>query len=199
MGRNRAVTIIGILVGVLATASMAITPTVAGARPKPLPSKPALKLLPHRSCKGLLSISDFPGATTEGPGPPGLFSKPGGDVSICGYFPAEAQPTEAEPEPPAPTGGGEDILAVYSRAAYAPAGKPVNLVTPLVSHINRAENTVMTLHGVGTHTYVVINEEGDATGFMQVRNDIFEVFKEGAAGVKGLLAKVAGELAPGGH
>jgi hypothetical protein len=200
MRRGRAMTILGALVGLLAAASLAVAPTVAGARPKPLPSKPGLKLLPHRSCKDLLTVADFPGAATEGPGPPGFFNAgSGAAVSICGYYPAEAKPTEAEPEPPAPTGGGEDALAVYSRASYAPAGKPENLIAPLVGRIDRDENSVMLLHGVGTHAYLVIDKEGDATGLMQVRNDIFEVVKEGAAGVPALLRKAADGLAPGGH
>jgi hypothetical protein len=118
MGTGRAMTIFGVLLGLLAAVSIAVVPATAGARPKPLLPKPGLKLLPHRSCKGLLTVADFPGAATEGPGPPGFFDEPENKagVSICGYYPAEAQPTEAEPEPPPPTGGGEDILAVYSRA-----------------------------------------------------------------------------------
>lgn len=182
------------VVGLLAAVSIAIAPTGAVARPQPLLPKPAVKLLPHRSCKGLLSISDFPGAVTEGPGPPGLFDEPGSFASICGYYPEEVQPTEQEPEPPKPTGGGEDVLAVFPRLDYAPKGKPVDLVTPLIKLLNRAENTVTPLHGVGTHAYLVIEEEGNGIGIMQVQNDIFEIFKEAPAGMRGLLAKAAAEL-----
>jgi hypothetical protein len=57
----------------------------------------------------------------------------------------------------------------------------------------------MLLHGIGTHAYLVINQEGNATGLMQVRNDIFEVVKEGAGGVPALLKTAADELAPGGR
>jgi len=38
----------------------------AGAKPKHKPKSPT-KLLPRRSCKGLLTIADFPGAVSEGP------------------------------------------------------------------------------------------------------------------------------------
>jgi hypothetical protein len=190
MGRSRAIAIV-----VSALGCLAIGVSAAGAKPKPLlPKTSAVKLLPHRSCKGLLSIGDFPGAVTEGPGPPGLFDKPGAFISICGYYPEEKQPTEAEPEPPPPTGGGEDVLAVYPRLDYAPRGKPLNIVGPLIAQIDRTQNTVTSLHGVGTHAYVVIDEEGNGIGMMQVRNDVFEVFKESPAGIPGLLAKVAGEL-----
>ena len=185
---------VGLVVGLLAAASIALAPAGAAARPKPLLPKPTVKLLPHRSCKGLLTVGDFPGAVTEGPGPPGLFDQPGSFASICGYYPEEVQPTEQEPEPPKPTGGGEDVLAVFTRLDYAPRGKPVDLVTPLVKEVNSSENTVTALHGVGTHAYVVIDEEGGGIGIMQVQNDIFEIFKESPAGMPGLLAKVAGEL-----
>jgi hypothetical protein len=197
MVRSRAIWIPGVLLGLLAAASIAICPAIAGARPKPLQPKPTLKLLPHRPCKGLLSVADFPGAATEGPGPPGFFDKPGAFVSVCGFYPAEVHPTAAEPEPPPPTGGGEDVLAVYPRLDYAPQGRPEDIVGSLVGQIDRDENTVTLLHGVGTHAYLVIDEEGNAIGIMQVRNDLFEIFKEGAAGVPQLLRKVAGELAGG--
>jgi hypothetical protein len=188
--------LVGLVVGLLAVAAVALAPAGAAARPTPLFPKPTVKILPHRSCKGLLSIDDFPGAVTEGPGPPGLFDEPGSFASICGYYPPEeAQPTELEPEPAKPTGGGEDLLAVFARLDYAPKGKPIDLVTPLVKELSSSENTVTALHGVGTHAYLVIDEEGNGIGIMQVQNDIFEIVKEAPAGIRGLLAKVAGELA----
>jgi hypothetical protein len=195
MARIEVTALLGLLGAFLVTASLALAPGGAMARPKPLPRKPStVKLLPHRSCKGLLSIGDFPGAATEAPGVGGLFEAPGSFATFCGYYPAETQPTAAEPEPPPPTGGGEDALAVYPRVEYAPQGKPIDIAGELVGRIDRDTNTVTLLHGIGTHAYLVINEEGDGTGILQVRNDLFEVFKEGVAGMPGLLAEVAHEL-----
>lgn len=182
---------------ILALACIAIAPGTAAARPKPLIPPAKAKLLPKRSCKGLLTTSDFPGAVREGPGPPGFFDEPGSFASVCGYYPAEPEPTEAEPEPPAPKGGGETILAVLPRADYEINGKVQDLVTPLISRLNTSENTVRKLHGIGTSAYLVINEEGNGTGFMQVRNDLFEILKEGPGGIPNLLAEVARELEPG--
>jgi hypothetical protein len=186
---------LGLLGAFLVAAPLALAPGGAAARPKPLlPKPPTVKLLPHRSCKGLLAVGDFPGAVTEAQGVGGLLEAPGSFASFCGYYPAEPQPTAAEPEPPPATGGGEDALAVYPRPEYAPQGKPLDIAGELVGRIDRDTNTVTLLHGIGTHAYLVTNEEGNGTGILQVRNDLFEVFKEGVAGIPGLLATVAREL-----
>ena len=183
----------------LAVACVAITPGTAAARPTPLIPPTKVKLLPQRSCKGLLTLNDFPGAVREGPGPPGFFDQPGARVSVCGYYPPEPEPTEAEPEPPTPKGGGETALGVFPRAAYELGGKLQNFVTPLINQLDTSKNTVRRLHGIGTSAYLVIEEEGNGIGLMQVRNDLFEIFQEGVGGIPNLLAKVAGELEPGRH
>jgi hypothetical protein len=180
----------------VALACIVVAPGAAIARPTPLIPPARAKLLPKRSCKGLLTTADFPGAVREGPGPPGFFDEPGSFVSVCGFYPAEPEPTEAEPEPPALKGGGEDALGVFPRAFYEIGGKTRNFVTPLIHRIDTSENTVRQLHGIGTVAYLVIDEEGNGTGIMQVRNDLFEVLQEGAARIPGLLANVARELEP---
>jgi hypothetical protein len=190
MARYKVTALLGLFGALLVTASLAFAPGGAAAKPKPS----SVKLLPHRSCKGLLSVSDFPGAATEAPGVGGLLEAPGSFITFCAYYPAEPQPTAAEPEPPLPTGGGEDALAVYPRLDYAPQGKPLDLAGNLVGQLDRDTNTVTLLHGIGTRAYLVIDEEGNGIGILQVRNDLFEVFKEGVAGMPGLLAKAAHEL-----
>jgi hypothetical protein len=73
---------------VLALGCLTICAPSASAKPKPKPKPPA-KLLPHRTCKGLLSISDFPGAVSErtllGP----LVGSPfeTNDMTTCEYDP----------------------------------------------------------------------------------------------------------------
>jgi hypothetical protein len=46
----------------------------------------------------------------------------------------------------------------------------------------------------GTRAEIVINDEGETAGVVQVRNDGFAVYPESAAGIRGMLVRVAHEL-----
>ena len=167
----------------------------AGAKPKHKP-KPSTKLLPRRSCKGLLSISDFPGAVSEGPVLGSVSPFEAGNAhtenytTTCEYIPPER--TQADPEP---KGGGSDILSVYGPQLYKHT-KNQNLT---VYAPNVLDSPRYTIHGIGTHAYGFISREADVGEVvLQVRNDLFVIIQESIIGIRPLLVRVAHELSPTG-
>jgi hypothetical protein len=170
-------------------AALASAP-LATAKPRPKPKPAAAGLLPKRSCQGLLDLADFPGAIGEGET---LEPRPTFYGSLCSFTPPE--PTEAEPEP---GGFGFDVLDVFTRKAWMPFGKPINLLTDVLSARPEGTQSVIHLQGIGTRAELVINDEGETAGLLQVRNDGFAVYPESAAGIRGMLVRVAHELSAGG-
>ncbi len=173
----------------------------AGAKPKP-PAAPG-QALPFRGCQGLLTLGDFSGAVAE-ESPPGRISN-NVEVSVCEFrmFTMEhaaAYVLECAVEPDIPMcthRGGNDGLVVAGAALYKkhpqverrpswPAG--------FTRHI---------IHGVGTSAELGYSDSvptfdpmghGQPVGFgwLQVRNDVFDVEAEGA--ILPLLERVASEL-----
>jgi hypothetical protein len=160
--------------------------SIAAAKPGAKPKPSAAKLLPKRSCQGLLDLADFPGAIREGET---TEPRPTFFGSLCSFVPPE--PTEAEPEP---AGFGFDVLDVFTRKAYMPFGKPIDLLTDVLSALPVGTQSVIPVHGIGTRADIVINDEGETAGVLQVRNDGFAVFPENAGAIKGILIRVAHEL-----
>jgi len=180
----------------LALVAGALLSTGAAAKPTPLlpPKSGSLKMLPNVGCEGLLTVADFPGTVKEIPGLGGVLSPvEEGHVphssffTTCQYISAEA--TEADPEPPEYF--GFDMLSVYKRIQFESGGKRHDLLSvfPQLPGTTRFQ-----LHGIGTRAYYEIDEEGDAVGFLQVRNDVFYVAKETVGGLRAMLKTVAGEL-----
>lgn len=180
---------------VSALGCLAICAPGAGAKAKTKPGPAATKLLPRRSCKGLLSTSDFPGSVREFVGK--AVSDSTGYSTDCIYFPPE--PGESDPEP---EGGGVDYLTVTTRSGYEYKGKPLNLIEgPLLKQAEAKGEVVIHLHGIGTHADIVY-EKGNpdvSKGSVQVRNDVFSVEKGDIVGMKGVLSRVAHELSPTGR
>jgi hypothetical protein len=166
----------------------------AGAKASSKPKSKPTKLLPKRSCKGLLSINDFPGSVREFASQ-GVSSSTGYSTD-CVYFPAESSESDPEPE-----GGGADYLTVTTRLGYEYKGKPLNLLEgPLQERAEAMGETVIHLRGIGTRAEIV-EENGNSEvskGSVQVRNDVFSVEKGDIVGMKGLLSRVAHELSPTG-
>jgi hypothetical protein len=154
-----------------------------------------MKLLPKRSCKGLLSTGDFPGSVREFVSK-GVSSSTGYSTD-CIYFPPE--PGESDPEP---EGGGVDYLTVATRQGYEYKGKPLNLLEgPLQERAEAMGETVIHLRGIGTRAEIT-EDHGNSEvskGIVQVRNDVFSVEKGDIVGMKGVLARVAHELSPTGR
>lgn len=155
---------------------------------------PALKMLPNVGCMGLLTIADFPGTVTESTVAGGVFSfaeegRSGGSAffTSCQFNPPG--PTELDPTPSKNV--GVDELGVEPRDEFETRGNRHNL---LLAFPSIPESTRYQLHGIGTRAYFVIDNEGGAVGYLQVRNDIFIVGKEEVPGIKELLATVASEL-----
>ena len=167
----------------------------AAAKPKTATKHlPPLKMLPDVGCQGLLTISDFPGTVTESTLAGGAFSsaeegKLGGPgfFTTCQFDPPE--PTESDPEPDQKVGADE--LGVEPRSEFEAAGRRQDL---LYAFPSLPESTRYQLHGIGTRAYFVIDSEGGAEGYLQVRNDVFLVAREEVGGIRGLLAIVASEL-----
>jgi hypothetical protein len=179
----------------MALGCLAMFAPIAGAKPKAKPRLPG-KLLPQRSCKGLLSIADFPGAVSESPvlGSLSPFEKGNAHTenyaTTCEYNPPER--SQADPEP---KGGGSDILTVYGRQFYQHT-KHQNLT---VYEPNTLNSPKYPIHGVGTRAYFLLSKEGDvAEGVLQVRNDLFIIVQEFPTGLRRLLSTVAHELSPTG-
>src|ERR1039457_4846547 len=135
---------------VLALGCLTIWAPSAGAKPKHKP-KPPTKLLPHRACKGLLSISDFPGAVSERPllgsvSPVNPFEHGTGAeenyTPTCDYL-----PPERSREDPEPKGGGSDILTVYGRHFYQHT-KHQDLTVYVPKLVDKHA-----IHGIGTRAY----------------------------------------------
>ena len=158
-------------------------------RPRPKPSRG--RLLPKRGCKGLLDLADFPGTIREGGTD---LERPTFYSSICSFITPE--PTESEPEP---RGFGFDVLNVFNRKGYERNGKPRDLLAPALSSVPSGTQSVIPVHGIGTRAVVVITKEGNPTGLVQVRNDVFAVYPENLGSVKGFLTRVAHELSPTGR
>jgi hypothetical protein len=181
---------------VLASGCLTIYAPSASAKPKHKP-KPPTKLLPHRPCKGLLSISDFPGAVSEGPllGSVSPFEqgKAANEnyTTTCEYIPPERSLADPEPK-----GGGSDILTVYGRQFYQHT-KHQDLT---VYEPNVLGSPKFPLPGLGTRAYYRLGgKEGDvAEGVLQVRNDLFIVIQEFPFNFRRLLTTVAHELSPTG-
>jgi hypothetical protein len=179
---------------VLALGCLTIWAPSAGAKPKHKP-KPPTKLLPHRPCKGLLSISAFPGAVSEENilGSVGLEHGTGAEenyTTTCEYLPPEK--TLANP---VIKGGGSDILTVYGRHFYQHT-KHQDLT---VYEPNVLGSPKYPLPGIGTRAYGLLGKEGDVVeGVLQVRNDLFIVIGETLPNIRGLLTTVAHELSPTG-
>ena len=180
---------------VLALGCLTIWAPSAGAKPKHKPKPPA-KLLPHRPCKGLLSISDFPGAVSEGPllGSVSPFEQGKADTenytTTCVYIPPERSLADPEPK-----GGGSDILTVYGRHFYQHTkNQDLTVYEP-----NVLGSPKYPLPGIGTRAYVLLGKEGDVVeAVLQVRNDLFIVIGETLPNIRGLLTTVAHELSPTG-
>jgi hypothetical protein len=179
---------------VLALGCLTIWAPSAGAKPKHKP-KPPTKLLPHRACKGLLSISNFPGAVSEDNilGSVGLEHGTGAEenyTTTCEYLPPEK--TLANP---VIKGGGSDILTVYGRHFYQHT-KHQDLT---VYEPNVLGSPKYPLPGIGTRAYGLLGKEGDVVeAVLQVRNDLFIVIGETLPNIRGLLTTVAHELSPTG-
>jgi len=188
-GRHRALYSVALAVGCLT-----IYAPSADAKPKHKPKPPA-KLLPHRSCKGLLSKSAFSGAVSEENilGSVGLEHGTGAeenDTSTCLYLPPEK--TLANP---VIKGGGSDILTVYGRRFYQHT-KHQDLT---VYEPNVLDSPKYPLPGIGTRAYGLLGKEGDVVeAVLQVRNDLFVVIGETLPNIRGLLTTVAHELSPTG-
>jgi hypothetical protein len=133
---------------VLALGCLTINASSAGAAGKSRPA--ATKLLPKRSCQGLLSINDFPGSVREFAGK-GVSSSTGYSTD-CIYFPPESSESDPEPE-----GDGVDYLTVTTRLGYEYKGKPLNLIEgPLQKRAEKMGETVIHLHGIGTRAEIVV-------------------------------------------
>ncbi|MGA8746540.1 MAG: hypothetical protein WB507_11845 [Solirubrobacterales bacterium] len=155
---------------------------------------PALKMLPNVGCQGLLTNADFPGTVTESTLAGGAFSSveegrsgSSGFFTSCQFNPPE--PTELDPTPSKNV--GVDELGVEPRAEFETRGHRHNL---LLAFPSIPESSRYQLHGVGTRAYFLIDNDGGAIGYLQVRNDIFIVGKEEVPGIKEMLATVASEL-----
>jgi hypothetical protein len=168
---------------------------VAAARSKAA-TKPlaALKMLPDVGCKGLLTIDNFPGTVTESTLAGGAFefaeegrSGSGGFFTSCQFNPPE--PTESDPDPDQKVGADE--LGVEPRSEFEASGRRHDL---LYAFPSPPESTRYQLHGIGTRAYFVIDSDGGAAGYLQVRNDVFVLGKEEVGGIRELLAIVASEL-----
>jgi hypothetical protein len=147
------------------------------------------KLLPRRSCRGLLSISDFPRAVREFLGT-GVNST-SGYTTTCTFF----SPEQSESRPYPESVEGFDILDVATRQTYEYKGKPLNrLAGPLEPKSSKTQS-VIHLHGVGTHAEIVVGKD-QVKGLVQVRNDVFTVKKGTVGGMRSLLRRVAHELSP---
>jgi hypothetical protein len=181
---------------VLALGCLVTSTTNAGAHPKQRPKPPSSKLLPKRSCRGLLSISDFPGAISEGPllGSISPFEEGNADTedysTTCEYAPPER--SQADPEP---KGGGSDILSVYGPQFYKRT-KHQNLTVYAPNVLNSPQYTI---HGIGTRAYFYLSREADVGEVvLQVRNDLFIIIQESIIGIRPLLVRVTHELSPTG-
>jgi hypothetical protein len=183
------VLVVALGIGGFLASGAAARPTRIG-KPAPAP----LKMLPKVGCEGLLTIADFPGTVAETSLVGGLFGpieegKTGGGafLTTCQYTSAPA--TEADPEPTEHI--GIDVLGVEPRVVFEPGGRRQDL---LLLFPKLPDTSRFPLHGIGTRAYYEIDEEGNAIGFLQVRNDIFYVAKEEAAGIRSMLGTVASEL-----
>jgi hypothetical protein len=182
------------LLAALGGAAFLVPGAVAGQRPTRKP-KPALKMLPKVGCEGLLTVADFPGTVSESAIAGGAIfgSIEEGHhgvrafVTTCQY--SSPEPTDADPEPEQRL--GLDVLGVQPRIEFESNGKRHDL---LLAFPKQAESTRYQLHGIGTRAFFEIGSEGDSIGYLQVRNDVFYVAKEGVGGIKSLLATVASEL-----
>jgi hypothetical protein len=179
---------------VLSLGFLAIYAPGAGAKPGARARPAVTKLLPKRSCKGLLSLADFPGAVREFVGK-GVSSSTGYSTD-CIYFPPESSESDPEPE-----GGGVDYLTVETRLGYEYKGKPLNpFEGPLQKQAEAMGETVIHLHGIGTRAEIT-EDHGNSEvskGIVQVRNDLFSVEKGDIVGMKGVLSRAAHELSPTG-
>ncbi len=163
----------------------------AKTKQKPKPER----LLGNRSCGGLLSLTEFPGAVKEEDDHAG----PSG-VTLCKFLPPSREESAADNIPYDPEDGGFDELIVSPRSVYLRKGKPQNLLEgPLQKTFEAAGETFTHLHGIGTRA-----ELGDSGGYydglVQVRNDVFKVenIDGSVVGMQGELSRAAHELAPGG-
>ena len=175
---------------VLALGCSAVLAPGAAARPKKKPKLAAL--LPDRSCKGLLSIGDFPGAASESSLVGGAFhsgeanSKAGSYFTTCQFAPPEA--TEQDPTP---EGGGLDELAVFDRFLYEhPRNHNLTGLFPWPPGVTKVP---LRLRSV-TRGYWGTGPEGDGYGLMQVRNDVFWIARDNSTGMIALLSQVASKL-----
>jgi hypothetical protein len=172
----------------------AVGAATATARPTATKPPAKLQMLPKVGCQGLLTVADFPGTTTEGTVAGGVFGpvEEGGKgtqafVTTCQY--ESPEPTAGDTEPQQAVGA--DALSVDPRIEFESQGRRHNLLLPFP---RLPQSTRYELHGIGTRAYFEIDEEGDVAGYLQVRNDVFTVDKEGSGGIKSMLATVAGEL-----
>jgi hypothetical protein len=170
---------------------------VAAAKPKPKPAK----ALPFRGCAGLLPDEDFPGAVVEEP--PTKSVRDGIEISVCTFATfkpedAGAHILECTTEPTSAMcthRGGNDSLVVADAALYAKhpqAGRRRGWP---------AGFTRKRFPGIGTNAEYGVNDSPSplfgakqpvAFGWLQVRNDTFEVESERASVFA--LKQVASEL-----
>lgn len=182
---------------VLAVCGASCLAAVADAKPSATKHpRPALKMLPRVGCQGLLTISDFPGTAIETTLAGGVFGSveesPAADrtfFTTCQFTPPETGESTPETE----AGVGVDELAVYPRIEFESQGRRHELIADLPQALPGSRYE---LHGVGTRAYFVIDEEGGAEGYLQVRNDVFFVVRDQVAGIRGILSTVASELCP---
>jgi hypothetical protein len=92
-----------------------------------------------------------------------------------------------------------DVLDVFNRKGYEPKGRPRNLLAHALASVPAGTQSVIYLHGIGTRAAVVISEEGNPGGLVQIRNDVFAVYPENVGAVRGFLTRVAHELSPTGR
>jgi len=165
-------------------------PGAAAAKHKPKP----VALLPQRGCKGVLDITDFPGAVGETSLLGGALSsgeassKAGSYFTTCEFH--APPPTEADPNPP--EGGGLDELAVYDRFLFEhPKNHNLTEYFPWPPGVPKNFDRIR----LSSRAYVGY-DEGIGYGLVQVRNDVFFFYTK-ATDVLSLLGIVTSELCAG--
>ncbi len=180
---------------------------VSGAVAKPKPPATPGQALPFRGCQGLLTLGDFPDAVSEESTPGKFFDNV--EVSVCQFRMFKLEDSAAyilecvaEPDMSMCTHrGGNDGLVVAGAAIYRKHPQPERRKgwpSGFTRHV---------IHGLGTAAELGYNDDvptinpmvqGQPVGFgwLQVRNDVFNVEAEGA--ILPLLERVAHELSPTG-